>query len=399
MGYSSYHSAMLAELKRDRFGDFDNNFDAMQLGEEPPPTPGVLQECLASARERLKAANSLGDRVHGLRPLARALAYYLTPKAYFSRYARNEIAQGEFLYNLLADEPSRALLVKLVAYRILGHRKVKLPRNTPSYWSDIEGMDRFRTAAEPLPIKFMDLSLSVHDLRPLGYDVTCHATAPGLACAVVQKQYEYHHGAVHCKASAGDVVIDAGGCWGETSLYFANEAGPNGAVVAFEFIPSNLAVLKCNRDLNPHLIGNYHVVEHPVWSTSGLKLYYVDWGPGSRVTDDIDKYHSWEGMVETVTIDETLALLGLNRVDFIKMDIEGAELDALKGAEASIRAHRPKLAISLYHKPDDFETIPRYLAGLNLGYRFYLDHHTIYQNETVLFGVPEGREADESARG
>jgi hypothetical protein len=63
-------------------------------------------------------------------------------------------------------------------------------------------------------------------------------------------------------------------------------------------------------------------------------------------------------------------------------------LAALRGAEASIRKHRPKLAISVYHRLEDMETIPRYLAGLDLGYRFYLDHHTIYGNETVLFGVP-----------
>lgn len=391
MGSDSYHSAMFAELKQDRFVNLDDNFDRIQLGEEPPPPPSVIEECLASAREQFKTAKSLGDRLQGLQPLARALSYYLTPNRYFQRHAAAEIARGEFLYNILSDEPSRALLVKLVAYRILGHRKVKLPRNNPGYWRDIEETNKLRTAADPLQIKFMDLKLYIHDLRPLGYDVSCHATAPGLACAVVQKQYEYHQGNVHCKAEAGDVVIDAGGCWGETSVYFAHEAGPKGALVTFEFIPSNLAVLRRNLALNPHLAGHFHIVENPVWSTSGKKLYYVDWGPGSRVTDDINKYHSWEGMVETVTIDQSLASLGLDRVDFIKMDIEGAELDALKGAEASIRKHRPKLAISLYHSPEDFDAIPRYLAGLNLGYRFYLDHHTIYQNETVLFAVPESR--------
>jgi hypothetical protein len=93
-------------------------------------------------------------------------------------------------------------------------------------------------------------------------------------------------------------------------------------------------------------------------------------------------------MVETTTIDETLTRLGLPKVDSIKMDIEGAELDALRGGEASIRKHRPRLTISLYHNPEDIEIIPRYLVSLDLGYRFYLDHHTIYNNETVLFGVP-----------
>jgi Methyltransferase FkbM domain len=73
------------------------------------------------------------------------------------------------------------------------------------------------------------------------------------------------------------------------------------------------------------------------------------------------------------------------------MDIEGAELEALRGGEATIRSYRPKLAISIYHIPEDIETIPRYLAALDLGYRFYLDHHTTYNNETALFGLPPER--------
>jgi FkbM family methyltransferase len=390
---TSYQSVLLRELAKSRRMNFQDNFDRANQGEEPPPPPSGWKAGLAETRRQLDVSygQPMGERFKSLRPLARAASYYLQPSRYFSREYSEEIARGEFLYGLLADERSRDLLVKLVAYKILGHRKVKLPRNTPKYWQDIDAMAELRTSAPPMPIKFMDAKLAVYDLRPLGYDVTCHATQAGLACTVVQKQYEYHQGNVHCKAYSGDVVIDAGGCWGETTMYFANEAGPTGAVVSFEFIPSNLAVLHRNQDLNPHLRGRVHLVEKPIWSSSGLKLYYVDWGPGSRVTHDINKYASWEGMVETITIDETLAGLGLPRVDFIKMDIEGAELNALRGAEASIRRHRPKLAISLYHNPEDIETIPRYLSGLGLGYRFYLDHHTIYQNETVLFAVPVDR--------
>ena len=387
MVVSNYRSQILRELVESRRADFNDNYDREQLGPEPPPPPSPWQAGLAEARRRREQSNGLVERVKSFRPIAGAVRRYLQPSRYFARYS-TEFDSGEFLYNLLADEPSRQLLLKLIAYRFLGYRKVKLPRNTPKYWRDIAAMAELRTPAPPLPIKFMDARLYVHDLKPLGYDITCHATSPGLACAVVQKQYEYHQGNVHCKAASGDVVIDAGGCWGETTVYFAHEAGPTGAVVAFEFIPSNLAVLRRNLDLNPQLRGRVHLVENPIWSTAGLKLYYVDWGPGSRVTSDINKYHSWEGVAETTTIDETVAKLGLSRVDFIKMDIEGAELDALRGGESSIRKHRPKLAISLYHSPEEIETIPRYLAGLDLGYRFYLDHHTIYGNETVLFGVP-----------
>jgi len=67
------------------------------------------------------------------------------------------------------------------------------------------------------------------------------------------------------------------------------------------------------------------------------------------------------------------------------MDIEGAELDALRGAEQTLRAFKPRLAISLYHNKTDLTEIPEYLNALDLGYEFYLDHFTIHNEETVLF--------------
>lgn len=87
-------------------------------------------------------------------------------------------------------------------------------------------------------------------------------------------------------------------------------------------------------------------------------------------------------------IDGLVEQENLDRLSFIKMDIEGAELDALKGAEASIRRFRPKLAISLYHSLSDFHTIPAWIESLDLGYRFHLKHATIHAEETVLFARP-----------
>jgi len=83
MSRVSYQSAMLAELKRDRFVDLDDNFDTSQQGQEPPLPPTVLQECIAAVRERLKSANNLAERIQGLQPLGRAMAYYLAPERYF----------------------------------------------------------------------------------------------------------------------------------------------------------------------------------------------------------------------------------------------------------------------------------------------------------------------------
>lgn len=93
--------------------------------------------------------------------------------------------------------------------------------------------------------------------------------------------------------------------------------------------------------------------------------------------------------METQSIDDFVAANSVARVDFIKMDIEGAEPDALIGAEKTIRKHRPQLAISVYHDLRHFASIPRWIADLNLGYRLYLDHFTIHAEETVLFARAE----------
>jgi hypothetical protein len=75
-------------------------------------------------------------------------------------------------------------------------------------------------------------------------------------------------------------------------------------------------------------------------------------------------------------------------VDFIKMDIEGAELPALKGAVETIKKFKPQLAIAIYHNMEDFTAIPKWIKGLGLGYQLYLGHYTIHGEETVIFAKP-----------
>jgi len=69
------------------------------------------------------------------------------------------------------------------------------------------------------------------------------------------------------------------------------------------------------------------------------------------------------------------------------MDIEGAELDALHGAEESIRAFTPKLAICTYHQPSHLWEIPLYMKELVPGYKIFLRHHTEQEYETVCYAV------------
>jgi FkbM family methyltransferase len=369
MTVSEYRAALVQELSRSRLNHYDDNYDVMNLG--PEPSPSSLENQTPNPR-----LEQLFDE---------------DPVGYFEEKFGDRLNLGEYLFTCLADQSSRDLLIKVMAYRLVGYRHVKLPRNNPEYWAGIDLVKSLKTETAPLPIDWRGLSLAEYDVTQLGFNMTLYAGDMGLACMLVQRQYEYNSSEVSIKAEIGDIVIDAGACWGETTLYFAHEAGSSGSVYAFEFIPSNLAVTKQNLRNNPSLAANVTIVEHPVWRDSGLTLYYTDDGPGSYVSPDYLKRDAWDGTVSTVTIDGTASTRDLPRIDFIKMDIEGAELAALQGAEDSIRRYRPKLAISLYHAPEDFDSIPRYLSELDLDYDFYLGHHTIYANETVLYGVSKRR--------
>ena len=99
--------------------------------------------------------------------------------------------------------------------------------------------------------------------------------------------------------------------------------------------------------------------------------------PGARLEEGLP----------TRTIDGLVGSNQLKKIDFLKMDIEGSELGALQGGEKALRRWRPKLAISLYHRPEDLFSIPLWLSALDCGYRFFLDHYSIHHEETVLYAT------------
>lgn len=74
-------------------------------------------------------------------------------------------------------------------------------------------------------------------------------------------------------------------------------------------------------------------------------------------------------------------------VTIIKMDIEGAEKNALSGAKETIKKYKPKLMISLYHKPNDIWELPLYVKQLVPEYKIYIRHHRTTPNDTVLYAM------------
>jgi FkbM family methyltransferase len=283
------------------------------------------------------------------------------------------------LYDLVADDRSRDTLVKLMAYRILGYHKVKLPF---AFTRDVDAIKQsfnsLKKSDDTIKIKFYDWTLHHFDFRPAGYPIECFQYHPAY---FLVEPYAYNWRQPPIAIQPGDVIIDGGACWGDTALYFAYKTGERGKVFSFEFVPENIEVFQRNLSLNPHLSPTIEIVNNALSDVSQNQMYFSYKGPGTRLTDNDQNTTP----VFTVSIDDFVEQHALDRVDFIKMDIEGSELSALRGAEKTLRKFKPKLAICLYHRLDDFITIPEYLNQLGLSYVFYIDHTTIHTEETVLF--------------
>ena len=279
----------------------------------------------------------------------------------------------DFAYGLFEDEFSRDVFIKLLAYRALGDRHVRLPLNNKEYWRLRKSVGQYlekRGTVSGIPV------LGTLDLFNI-QRIRLHAHPLNIVNTFLLEQYRCARGGVEVRE--GDVVVDAGGCWGDTALYFAQKGSQ---VFCFECIPSNIKIIDQNLGMNPLVSGKIKVIHKALWGRAQEKLVFKDTGPGSRpnaATGGVE--------VETETLDHFVSVNSIQRIDFLKMDIEGSEPEALRGAEQTIRKHRPQLAISIYHDLGHFASIPRWISDLGLGYRLYLDHFTIHGEETVLFAT------------
>ncbi|KAA0577791.1 FkbM family methyltransferase [Azospirillum sp. B21] len=173
-----------------------------------------------------------------------------------------------------------------------------------------------------------------------------------------------------------EVLVDGGAFDGDTVAAFAACAGgatggTHRHIHAFEADPSNLPRLReCVAALP-------RVTIHPIglWSHADTLLFSSGRGPGGRLDEGGDV------SVPVQALDD----LGLGPVTFIKLDIEGAEMPALRGAERTIRHHRPKLAIAVYHDIGDFAAIPRLIETMRPNSRYRLRHHSPIHHDTVLY--------------
>lgn len=154
------------------------------------------------------------------------------------------------------------------------------------------------------------------------------------------------------KFKKDDVVIDAGAYSGFFSIYAAKQIGKRGKVIAFEPDSYNLSLLKRNLLLNN--IKNVIIVNKGLYSADGKLPFYVQ-GIGSSLIIPADKKSI--NKIDVVSLDNELKRLQIYHVDFIKMDIEGGEIEAVKGCLQTIKNNKKlNFAIASYHLVDSKKT-------------------------------------------
>jgi len=166
------------------------------------------------------------------------------------------------------------------------------------------------------------------------------------------------------KVAKGDVVLDVGSHLGVFTRVALNAGARK--VVCFEPNPETTAFFT-RTFAQEQKSGRVVLIQAAAMDKPGRLSFETGPSDNSGTAHVAGK---GEISVEAVTIDQIVAQLGLDAVDFVKMDIEGAELVALKGARKTIERFQPKLAIALYHKPKDVDEIPACIRSIEPRYAF-----------------------------
>jgi len=191
--------------------------------------------------------------------------------------------------------------------------------------------------------------------------------------------YIDHFQARH-RVSRGEIVIEGGTFWGIFTIILAMQVGPQGRVLAFE--PDSISFERTASNLR--LNGNpshVDIISKGLWNREG-EISFCErgalgssafWdGPGGRRVE-----------IKTITLDRSVFDRKLPRVDYVKLNIEGAEIKALEGADETIRRFKPHLAISSDHYLDG--NIARGERTCSTVERILEEYG--YKAETVKFGT------------
>jgi FkbM family methyltransferase len=284
-------------------------------------------------------------------------------------------------YSRLADARSRDLLLDVLAFRALGPQHVRLPATDRNYWTAFEIA---KSWIEKTDGEYGGYNLYSF-LIPAGQaTVRLSCWLGSIVYTFLMKQYFFVRDGVAIQPECGDIMLDLGACLGDTALAFAIAGGEDGHIYSFDPLPNHKVLFAKNMLKNPTVASRITFVEKAASAKSGEIVSFSESAAGSRCDPT--------GLLKvgTISIDDFVNNEKLPRVDFIKMDIEGSELSALRGSSDTLRRFCPKLAISIYHRPEDLYQIIEFIGSVESRYQLFIEQYTAHDEEVILYAyVPE----------
>ncbi len=186
------------------------------------------------------------------------------------------------------------------------------------------------------------------------------------------------------KFSEREIYLDVGAYTGDSIKEFLNVVrNKYERIIAFEPDKKNFTLLE--KYVNMAGIKNIKLIKNGAWNKIGILSFTENLLGSSGINGK--KLHGKNVKIKVDTIDN---ILKGEKVTFIKMDVEGAEYNALLGAKKVIQKYKPKLAISVYHKREDMYAIILLLKSFVKDYKFYLRHYSDTNADTVLYAIYSG---------
>lgn len=214
----------------------------------------------------------------------------------------------------------------------------------------------------------------------------CMATGENKYCQEVMEKDAFYSLPMFTN-NGNDIFVDAGAFVGDTVEQFIwNNIGQFKKIYAFEPGERQFKAMKFRVE---------RLIQE--WGLENKKIECINAGLGEsnnkvpyHINEDVpcgnnflqESSNEFDKIVDIYSLDE---YLDKKQVTFIKADIEGYELEMLKGSEYIIKQYKPKLAISIYHKPDDILEIITYLKKIVPEYKIAIRHHAPILVDTVLY--------------
>lgn len=275
----------------------------------------------------------------------------------------------ETIYNCLSNEESKEIFKKMFKFRLAWIVSSDITYSNTI--AECSNKTRFRYAKEGISC-FYNKSKRKYEIGNYLIDTTPYEFSE----TWIYKNYFYFA----CCPKEGQTVIDIGGYYGESAIWFADLVGEKGHVFTFEMNSNNIKKLNNNLAIN-HMQKYIDICEYALWDKKEI-IYFFDEGPETGI--DITQ---GDNSMQAIQLDDWNEQKKLDEIDYIKIDVEGSEMNVLKGARKVIERYKPDFAICVYHNFWDIYNIIKYLKEIVPEYKIYLNQKVPFPMDTVLFAT------------